>query len=510
MDELYASVMLPLAAIETDPEYERLFPPLSAEDRAQLADSIKRVGLIAPLCVTRRDDRWILLDGHHRLRVLQDLGWAAVPCLVARNAAHEVELLYSANLQRRQLTPDHRERLLADFAARLAQVTHCISAPLLDEVYARVSKGEITTEQLVARLADVWPAPPAQPAAAGDSQATGEAENAGLRQRAEDAERRLKLARQEFERLIQERDHLQEIVEMYERRGPAPADAPVDAAVEHARRELRDMSRRFGDLSRRFKELSEERDKLSEELARAKEREDLWLNGERRLLANELELTQEENQRLRGLLKTADKAAACLRALRHAAEELETVLDHQAEPWTKEERRAVAEAYGALAEVWARLREPLELALGGLPAGRSVFDRMFPDKRHREPLELFLAERAGKPAASGRDEAEPKRARTARAKQRQAKPSARKERIEFDDEVLANGEWTEEDLAALDDEIAKETLRAMGYAGEDEDLEDGKELSEEDSEAIGDTVDEGDEHLADDEADEEREDVRRR
>ncbi len=203
MDQLYASVMLPLAAIETDPGYERLFPPLSAEDRAQLADSIKRVGLIAPLCVTRRDDRWILLDGHHRLRVLQDLGWAAAPCLVARDAVHEVELLYSANLQRRQLTPEHRQRLLDDFTLRLAQVNHCVAGPLLDELHTRVCQGEITTAQLVAKFADVWPAPPPQPAAAGEPRAAGEAEDAGLRQRAEDAERRLKLARQEFERLIE-------------------------------------------------------------------------------------------------------------------------------------------------------------------------------------------------------------------------------------------------------------------------------------------------------------------
>jgi hypothetical protein len=59
-----------------DPEFEALIPPLSAEECSQLESNLRDHGLQSPLVVWQppdQKDRFILLDGHHRLKILKKL-----------------------------------------------------------------------------------------------------------------------------------------------------------------------------------------------------------------------------------------------------------------------------------------------------------------------------------------------------------------------------------------------------------------------------------------------------
>jgi hypothetical protein len=74
---------LPLSSIL--PSKKRPDRLLTSRKFKQIFASIKAVGLIEPLSVGKpdRDKKYILLDGHSRLTVLEQLGFDTVPCLVA-------------------------------------------------------------------------------------------------------------------------------------------------------------------------------------------------------------------------------------------------------------------------------------------------------------------------------------------------------------------------------------------------------------------------------------------
>lgn len=71
-------------AFKIDPEFQSLIPPLTAEERAGLEESIAREGVRDPLVVWIEQD--ILLDGHNRHEIASRLGKAA-PKRMRRRAA---------------------------------------------------------------------------------------------------------------------------------------------------------------------------------------------------------------------------------------------------------------------------------------------------------------------------------------------------------------------------------------------------------------------------------------
>ncbi|OAJ60548.1 hypothetical protein A6V36_01780 [Paraburkholderia ginsengiterrae] len=67
----------------------------------QIRASIGKIGLIEPLSVNAADPatgQYVLLDGHLRLRAMQDLGCIEAPCLVATD---DESYTYNANLEQR-------------------------------------------------------------------------------------------------------------------------------------------------------------------------------------------------------------------------------------------------------------------------------------------------------------------------------------------------------------------------------------------------------------------------
>lgn len=81
-----------------------IFRDLSGDEYATLRDSIAEYGIITPLVVTQDN---VLIAGHQRLRVAQELGLDTVPCVV-RQVASDTELellLIEDNVRRRHLSP---------------------------------------------------------------------------------------------------------------------------------------------------------------------------------------------------------------------------------------------------------------------------------------------------------------------------------------------------------------------------------------------------------------------
>lgn len=93
---------LPIAAIRPNPDQpRRAFDPAAL---AELADSIRAMGILQPLTVRRTDDGWELVAGERRLRAAALAGLTTVPCLPLQTDGRTSSLLALVeNLQRRDL-----------------------------------------------------------------------------------------------------------------------------------------------------------------------------------------------------------------------------------------------------------------------------------------------------------------------------------------------------------------------------------------------------------------------
>ena len=93
---------LPVEQIAPNPHQPRReFAP---RPLAELAESIRRHGIIQPLSVRRRDDGWELIAGERRLRAAKLAGLQTVPCLEMQVDKQDSAILaLIENIQRRDL-----------------------------------------------------------------------------------------------------------------------------------------------------------------------------------------------------------------------------------------------------------------------------------------------------------------------------------------------------------------------------------------------------------------------
>ena len=98
-------LLLPVEALEDHPCYARGIPyrPASEERLAQLAESIRRNGILSPLLVRPLENgRWQILAGHNRSRAAARAGLRTLPCIVKNVAEDEaMDILISDNLSQR-------------------------------------------------------------------------------------------------------------------------------------------------------------------------------------------------------------------------------------------------------------------------------------------------------------------------------------------------------------------------------------------------------------------------
>ena len=95
-------VFLPFSAISPNPDQPRIV--FSEDALAELAQSIRRHGVLQPLSVRRCDAGYQLIAGERRLRAAQLAGLTEVPCLVMRMTDKESGMVaLIENLQRQDL-----------------------------------------------------------------------------------------------------------------------------------------------------------------------------------------------------------------------------------------------------------------------------------------------------------------------------------------------------------------------------------------------------------------------
>jgi len=109
---------LPPGDIEPNPFQPRM--EVSEESVADLADSIKRHGMIQPLLVRRKGEKYELVAGERRWRAAQMAKAGTVPCIVRDVSDNQsLQLALIENLQREDLTAIEAamgyQRLISDF-----------------------------------------------------------------------------------------------------------------------------------------------------------------------------------------------------------------------------------------------------------------------------------------------------------------------------------------------------------------------------------------------------------
>ena len=111
------TVMIPITQITVNPEYQHLFPPLTESEFESLRTDIARVGILQALNVERMpskaDKRYVVLSGHHRLKVAAKLGIPELPCSIISTVEEKISAIFD-NAHRRQLSQTVRDGLLKE------------------------------------------------------------------------------------------------------------------------------------------------------------------------------------------------------------------------------------------------------------------------------------------------------------------------------------------------------------------------------------------------------------
>ncbi|GAB4428369.1 MAG: ParB/RepB/Spo0J family partition protein [Turneriella sp.] len=153
---------IPIDKIRPNPENPRKkFDRTAIEE---LAQTIKKHGLLQPILVQKKEDHYVVISGERRLRSLMHLGMAKAPCIVKeldRRKTLEVSLI--ENIQREQLDAIEEANvyklLLADFSltqedlaeqvgknrATIANRLRLLNLPV--EVQAAIADGRLTEGQ---------------------------------------------------------------------------------------------------------------------------------------------------------------------------------------------------------------------------------------------------------------------------------------------------------------------------------------------------------------------------
>ena len=121
---------LPLGRIEPNPDQPR--KTFSAESIAELAESIRRHGLIQPIIVEfTGEGRYMIVAGERRWRAADAAGLREIPVIV-RNFSPErrLEIALIENVQREDLNPVEE----AEAYKGLMELTHCTQEEVADKV----------------------------------------------------------------------------------------------------------------------------------------------------------------------------------------------------------------------------------------------------------------------------------------------------------------------------------------------------------------------------------------
>ncbi|RLS84867.1 MAG: ParB/RepB/Spo0J family partition protein [Planctomycetota bacterium] len=134
---------IPVGVIETNPNQPRKhFDP---DELAKLRQSIQEHGLLQPVLVRPKGERFQLIAGERRLRAAIDAGLENIPVhIVNFDDQKTMEAALVENIQRSDLNPIEKAQGFKDYLGRF-QMTH-------DELAKRLGMGRPTITNLVALL----------------------------------------------------------------------------------------------------------------------------------------------------------------------------------------------------------------------------------------------------------------------------------------------------------------------------------------------------------------------
>jgi ParB family chromosome partitioning protein len=130
-----------IAVDQIRPSHQQVRTRFDAEPLGELAESIRRHGVLQPLLVRRLTDGYELIAGERRWRAARLAGVTAVPAVVRSDAGNDAQLVLGLieNLQRADLDPIEEagglKRLTEEFG-----LTH-------DEVAQRIGKHRVSVSQ---------------------------------------------------------------------------------------------------------------------------------------------------------------------------------------------------------------------------------------------------------------------------------------------------------------------------------------------------------------------------
>ena len=96
-------VQLAISDIQPNPDQPR---QVFEEDKlTELAQSIKQVGLIEPVVVSKKGEKFYLIAGERRLRAAHIAGFTSIPALVKNDRKDNIlEMMLIENIQRQDLS----------------------------------------------------------------------------------------------------------------------------------------------------------------------------------------------------------------------------------------------------------------------------------------------------------------------------------------------------------------------------------------------------------------------
>ncbi len=113
---------IPLSKIDPNPSQTRYF--FDKDKLEELATSIKEVGIIEPIVVALRGDRYELIAGERRFRASGLAGLKTIPAIVKNISSLEaLEMMVIENIQREDLTPIE-EAISYDILLKKRELTH--------------------------------------------------------------------------------------------------------------------------------------------------------------------------------------------------------------------------------------------------------------------------------------------------------------------------------------------------------------------------------------------------
>lgn len=148
---------------KVEPNHEQPRKQFDEDALAELAESIKQVGILEPLLVRSRDDHFEIIAGERRWRAARAAGVKEVPVVIRNDLTDQqiVEIQLIENIQRENLNPIEEakafHRLITEFNLKQDEVAERVSKSrvaitnsmrllkLTDEVQQMIIDGKLTS-----------------------------------------------------------------------------------------------------------------------------------------------------------------------------------------------------------------------------------------------------------------------------------------------------------------------------------------------------------------------------